>query len=337
MRKLSTILCMLTILLLGNGFNNVSAQTTLSVGNVVILEFNGNGNDGFSFMPLVNLEAGTVIHFTDYGWNATSGAFHTAEEGNTSGGGNMITYTAPSAVTAGTLIRQSSILGNSAFTADADYSSYNYNSLTYIYALNALSTGHDGILVFQGSATSPTFIWGYHTGQWGQGSYANYYWSDLPSALTNGTNAVYFVDNSDWSDVTVDDGYYSGATTSADAATWRSRVANSANWTTSASGTAPTLLYPNTYTVTSSATTIGVEISSTSKIALFPNPAQNEIQVTGMDEMAKVVIISLSGKNLISKTINGNEMISISQLPKGIYLVKVIMRNETYLLKFVKE
>ena len=255
MKNLIKNLCFLFILLFGYGIES-KAATTLSAGDVVILEFNGNGTDGFTFMPLVNLEAGTVIHFTDYGWNATSGAFNTVEEGNGSGGGNMITYTAPSAVTAGTLIRQDAgNTGGSAFIADADFSSYNYSSLNYIYALNSLSTGHDGIQVFQGSASSPTFIWGYHTGQWGQGSYANYYWSDLPTGLTNGTNAVYFADNSSWSDVTVDDGYYSGPTTSADASTWRTRVANSANWTTSATGTAPTLLYPNTYTVTASAAT----------------------------------------------------------------------------------
>lgn len=47
----------------------IEAQTTLSAGDVVILEFNGNGTDGFTFMPLVNLQAGTKINFTDYGWN----------------------------------------------------------------------------------------------------------------------------------------------------------------------------------------------------------------------------------------------------------------------------
>ena len=231
-------------------FTYTAGGTSLSAGDIVILEFNGSGTDGFTFMPLVNLATGTVINFTDYGWNATSGAFHTAEEGNGSGGGNMITYTALSPVTAGTLVRQdTSGSGGNAFTENADFVAYNFNHNNYIYTLNSLS-GHDGVLAFQGSAASPTFIWGYHTGQWGKGSYDDFYWSDVPTGLTDGANAVYFADNDAWTDKTVDDGYYSGPTTEADAATWRSRVSNSANWTTMATGTAPSLLYPSTYSVT---------------------------------------------------------------------------------------
>lgn len=229
----------------------VKAQTTLSAGEVIILEFNGNGTDGFTFMPLVHLAAGTKINFTDYGWNGTTNSFHIAEEGNASGGGNMITYTAPSKITAGTLIRQDKNgIGGSAFTEDTDYSSYNFNHLNYIYALHSLNNGHDGILVFQGTPSDPTFIWGYHTGQWGKGLYSDYYWSDLPSTLENGTNALFFSDLTSGTDLTVDDGYYNGITTATTMAGWRQRVANSANWTTLASGTAPTLLFPNTFGVT---------------------------------------------------------------------------------------
>jgi hypothetical protein len=250
MKKIFTTFVLTIVLLLGVR-TTCLAQTTLSAGDIVIVEFNGNGTDGFTFMPLVDLSVGTVIHFTDYGWNGT--AIWTAEEGTTippGGQGNMITYTAPSAITAGTLIRQNTAnVGGSAFTEDLDFSSYNWNHYSYIGALNSLGSGHDGILVFQGPSSSPTFIWAYHTGQWGKGSYADYYWSNLPTGLTNGTSAVYFPDNSTWTDVTVDDGYYSGPNTAATAAVWRSRVANSANWTTSATGTAPTLLYPGNYTV----------------------------------------------------------------------------------------
>ena len=234
-------------------FFMVSAKasgTTLSAGDIVILEFNGFGTDGFSFMPLVDLNTGTTIHFTDYGWNNSLGSFHTSEEGNSSGGGNMITYTAPASVPAGTLIRQDSgNTGGSAFTENTAYALYNMNHLNYIYALNSLNTGHDGVLAFQGSIASPTFLWGYHTGQWGKGSYADYYWSDLPTGLTNATNAVFFADLTDGTDLTVDDGFYSGPTTATTAASWRARVADASNWTTSASGTAPGLLYPNSYSV----------------------------------------------------------------------------------------
>jgi hypothetical protein len=55
MKKLITFLCLTLALLLG-GRPILIAQTTLSPGDVVILEFNGNGTDGFTFMPLINLD-----------------------------------------------------------------------------------------------------------------------------------------------------------------------------------------------------------------------------------------------------------------------------------------
>jgi phosphodiesterase/alkaline phosphatase D-like protein len=222
-----------------------SSGTTLSAGDVVILEFNGAGTDGFSFMPLVNLEAGTVIHFTDYGWNASTTSFHLYEDGNPpSGGGNMITYTAPTSITAGTILRQDSAnIGGSDFTADSDCA-YNFGSngnppYNYIYSISSTVSGHDGLIVFQGTPSAPTFIWAYHTGQWGKGSFGDNYWSDLPTGLTNGTNAVFFPDLSSGTDLTVDDGIYTGLTTAASAAGWRARVADVANWTTSATDTPP--------------------------------------------------------------------------------------------------
>ncbi len=233
------------------------SATTLGAGDIVILEFNGNGTDGFSFMPLVNLSAGTKINFTDYGWNAGSGTFNTTDE-SSSGNGNMITYTASGAVSAGTIIRQdASNVGGAEFTPHADWA-YNYSNQNYIHALMSTVAGHDGIIAFQGTPTSPTFIWAYQTGQWNGTDY--YYCSDLPTGLTNGVNAIYFADLESGSDLTVDDGYYKGPYTEATAADWRSRVANSSNWTSIASGTAPALLYPNTYTVTDAS--LPVKLSS---------------------------------------------------------------------------
>lgn len=246
MKKIFTTLSLTLILLLGVRTTSL-AQTTLSPGDIVILEFNGNGTDGFTFMPLVDLQAGTQINFTDYGWGGSS--FQTGEEAG-SAIGNMITYTAPSAITAGTMIRQDKAnIGGSAFTATAGWA-YNYNSLNYINALMSTSAGHDGLIAFQGTPSSPSFIWAWQSGSWGG---TDYYWnSELPTGLTNGVNAIYFADFASGADLTVDDGYYLGSTAAADAATWRSRVANSANWTTLASGTAPALLYPGSYTIISS-------------------------------------------------------------------------------------
>nr|HPJ03190.1 hypothetical protein [Candidatus Limiplasma sp.] len=239
--------------------------TVLGPGDIVILEFNGNGTDGFTFMPLVDLIAGTEINFTDFGWNATINSFHTAEDGNTLGGGNMITYKAPTAISAGTLIRQDSAnTGGAAFTETTDYSRYNYNNLNYINSFITTSAGHDGLIAFQGLSVEPTFLFAVQTGHWGSES-EYYYWSDLPTGLTNGVNALYLPDLTSGTDLTVDDGFYSGLSTETTAEDWSTRVSTLSNWTTLASGTAPTLLYPGSYHVTAPSYTYTATVSPTSK------------------------------------------------------------------------
>jgi len=81
MKQLLLTFLITMTLLLGSGAKS-AAQTTLSAGDIVLLAFNGDGEystgitkDGFSFMPLVNLEAGTVIYFTEIGWSDVANAF----------------------------------------------------------------------------------------------------------------------------------------------------------------------------------------------------------------------------------------------------------------------
>ena len=230
-------------MLLGGRTTSI-AQTTLSTGEIVILAFNGDGTDGFSFMPLVDLATGTKINFTDYGWNGAS--FNTSEESGAAGG-NMITYTAPSLITAGTIIRQDKLnVGGSAFTACADWS-YNNGGYNYINAFMTTLAGHDGIIAFQGLPTAPTFLWALQTGSWGG---TDDFWnSALPSGLTNGANAIYFPDlttvapGNPGTDMTVDDGQYTGPTTAATADEWKTRVATLSNWT-AVTDNIPVVTYP---------------------------------------------------------------------------------------------
>lgn len=266
----------LTLILLTGVYTKTNSQTTLNPGEVVILEFNGNGTDGFTFMPLVDLEAGTQIHFTDYGWGGSS--FQTNEE---SGGanGNMITYTAPSVISAGTMIRQNSAnIGGSSFSLTTGWP-YQKNNSNFIVAFMTTAAGHDGLIVFQGTPSAPSFIWAWQSGSWGG---TDYYWnSELPTGLINGVNAIYFADLTSGSDLTVDDGYYSGPTDAADAATWRARVANPTNWTTLASGTAPTLLYPSSYTVIPSNSAPTVTTQAVSGISKTSATGNGNVTATG--------------------------------------------------------
>ena len=56
-------------------------------------------------------------------------------------------------------------------------------------------------------------------------------------------------------------------------------------------------------------------------VYLFPNPAKDEFQISGLTENSRITLFDLNGKSLINKDVINNEPISISTLKKGIYLV----------------
>jgi hypothetical protein len=110
---------------------------TLSAGDLVIATVNSDTNGagkGFDAVPLVDLDAGTVIYFTDNGWS--NGAWRASE--------GTVTYTAPGAITAGTVLSYRSTTANG-FVSNASFS---------------LSSSGDTILAYQGSSNSPSFLYG---------------------------------------------------------------------------------------------------------------------------------------------------------------------------------
>ena len=110
---------------------------TLAAGDLMIVTVNTDTNGtgkGFDAVPLVDLDAGTVIYFTDNGWS--NGVWRAGE--------GTVTYTAPGAVAAGTVLSYRSVTANG-FAANASFN---------------LSTGGDTILAYQGSSNSPTFLYG---------------------------------------------------------------------------------------------------------------------------------------------------------------------------------
>ena len=69
--------------------------TLLSVGDIAIVQYNSSTTDSFTFVFTRDVEAGTVVNFTDNGWLA-AGGFRPGE--------GTVTYTAAAAVTAGTIV-----------------------------------------------------------------------------------------------------------------------------------------------------------------------------------------------------------------------------------------
>lgn len=76
-----------------------------------------------------------------------------------------------------------------------------------------------------------------------------------------------------------------------------------------------------------------------SKITLYPNPANDEINITSQDFLERIQIYSLSGKKAIDKKVLGKTFqISINNLESGIYFIKITNSSEkTEQFKLVKK
>lgn len=73
-------------------------------------------------------------------------------------------------------------------------------------------------------------------------------------------------------------------------------------------------------------------------VRLFPNPANNTLQLDGLTENARVQIQTLSGAVVLDKNINPKENISISSLMPQVYLVRVLFADgHTEHIKLIKQ
>ena len=131
--------------------------TVLTAGDLAIVQYNSGTTDSFTFVFARDVEAGTVVNFTNNGWLALGG-FRPGEE--------TVSYIAPTAITAGTVI-----------------------TLT---GLNLKDAG-DQIIAYQGDPATPTILYlvdladGNNTVA---GDATNDNTTALPPGLTLGQNAV---------------------------------------------------------------------------------------------------------------------------------------------------
>ncbi len=206
-----------------------SSQTTLSQGDLAIIGFNANGSPkSFSFVVWVKIENGTVIKFTDNGFNGP--ALGSTDPNALRAQEQIVVWTSGSDIAAGTVI---SITGNTATLGTVQ--SYNANGLTTTGMSLGNSSG-DQIFAFQG-ATPPqgnevtfrgvllfglTYQASSGTG-WLTSGVTGSFTSYLPIDLS-ANNQVYLAANATG-------GQYNGSRTSEDDInTYRMRVTNPANW-----------------------------------------------------------------------------------------------------------
>jgi hypothetical protein len=70
------------------------------------------------------------------------------------------------------------------------------------------------------------------------------------------------------------------------------------------------------------------------KLSIYPNPANNTVSISGVDEIQKITIFSLLGKKEVE--VSNKNFINVSQLSNGIYFIQIEKNNRTYLKKFLK-
>lgn len=76
-----------------------------------------------------------------------------------------------------------------------------------------------------------------------------------------------------------------------------------------------------------------------SGIKIYPNPAANYLTISNLNDVQQIDIQSITGSIIWSEKFrNETEVtIAVSQLPDGIYLVRIITKGEIYVRKYIKE
>ncbi|SHE61227.1 PKD domain-containing protein, partial [Leeuwenhoekiella marinoflava] len=192
---------------------NTANSQTLAPGDIAFLGYNTDANGtqdhSFSWITLEDLSAGTVIYFTEEGWNANGNTWYAGNEGHYS-------WTATGATPAGTIIYvyengSTNVLISSVGSMSSLLSGTGWNL-----------SGGDNLFAYQSTTgakpSSPTFL----SGLYGDDNFAHTAgcddannWFDcqnctvvgqscattgtatsgLPSTLTNGTNAIVLFPN----------------------------------------------------------------------------------------------------------------------------------------------
>jgi len=205
--------------------------TTLSIGDLAIIQYGSDTPDTFTFVLLTDVDADTVINFTDKGYDATLDAFVTTE--------GVISWTPGEALPAGTVI---TISNSGGFTAVNATTGATLGTVSNVSGSFSLATAGDSIFAFQGALDPANLIYGINFGDdvasnpldangWNSLALENdSNESNLPDvlnpALNGGINASY------GNPTEIDNGYYTGITQGTPAEILAA-IADPANWVTS--------------------------------------------------------------------------------------------------------
>jgi hypothetical protein len=77
----------------------------------------------------------------------------------------------------------------------------------------------------------------------------------------------------------------------------------------------------------------GVDENGNTTVELYPNPANDKIRIEGLEGVNRIQIYNAFGILVKTVDINGNDEISISELPAGYYIIRI----DGHSMRFVKE
>ena len=157
----------------------IQAQTELYPGDITLVTINADGQKNFDFLTLVDIEAGTVIYFTDDAWIG-------GETNGFRGSEGILCYTSDDNINAGTIISCPGKDGGNGFIESGSF--------------NPSASG-DNIIVYQGSAQNPVFIfgagWARGSSVWEYSTISSSYRSDIPPGLTMNNFTIFSLGTKD--------------------------------------------------------------------------------------------------------------------------------------------
>ena len=82
---------------------------------------------------------------------------------------------------------------------------------------------------------------------------------------------------------------------------------------------------------------IGVDKMSTFNYAIYPNPSKGKFNISGLQSKTTIRVLDVSGKILLTKMMNADGSIDLSEFSKGIYLLELRNNESSEVQKIVIE
>lgn len=96
--------------------------------------------------------------------------------------------------------------------------------------------------------------------------------------------------------------------------------------------------YPNQFTDLTfhDITTSTIEITESKFVNVFPNPCKDNLVINCSSDLQNAKVISLDGKIIIDDN-SGEKSLDMTELPSGVYILKLSIDGQTYTSKIIRE